>query len=309
MSLVSVIIPAYNCAATIRQTIQSVFEGQNIDLEIIVVNDGSTDDTEDVLKDYEQKCRIIHTQNEGAGAARQKGLALAKGKFIQYLDADDLLMPGKLDKQMKALDASGADIAYGDWQRFTIQNEEIIAGETIKKTLAKRPELALFTADWWPPAALLLRKTLTDKLKWQMQLPVIQDARYMLDASLAGARFVHTPDVVALYRTHQQQSLSARSEKAFVTDCFLNARDMYALWKKDLDFDPEKKAALLKVLRFAINRLTVLDPQLAKEAVNLLMKVSPDYIPHENGALRALSQLFGYPKAESVAAIKRRFLS
>ncbi|MCP4359414.1 MAG: glycosyltransferase family 2 protein, partial [Chloroflexi bacterium] len=96
---VSVIIPTYNSARFLPEALDSVF-CQNYDAyEVIVVDDGSTDNTLDVLKPYRDRIHYICQENAGSAAARNTGLWLAKGEFILFLDADDLMLPGKLRQQ------------------------------------------------------------------------------------------------------------------------------------------------------------------------------------------------------------------
>lgn len=102
--LVSVIIPAYNTERFIEATIQSVLNQSHRNLEIIVVNDGSTDGTLKVINDIQNsKIKVITKENGGASAAKQTGLEAATGEFIQYLDADDLLSEDKIASQVEIL--------------------------------------------------------------------------------------------------------------------------------------------------------------------------------------------------------------
>ncbi len=306
--MVSVIIPAYNAAKTIVQTLESVFAQTYEPIEIIVVNDGSTDETASILSSYQDKIKLITTVNKGVSHARNLGLSHATGKYIQFLDSDDLLLPEKLNIQVKALKKNDADIAYGKWQRFTQKNQDIIVTETVNREISGDTEIALFTDFWCPPAVLLYSKRITDKLKWNENLPVIQDARYLLDSALAKGKFVFVPELMAQYRDGQQDSLSKRNEAAFVKDCFINAKDIYEVWKNDFNKYPLKKKAIIEVLRHGVNRLSVLDKSFAKQAIDLLLQIDPNYIPEEKGLLRSLSKLVGYRNAEAVAGLKRKLL-
>ena len=98
--LVSVIIPAYNSANYIEEALESVFEQTFQDFEIIVIDDGSTDETGEVLKKYGDRIRLLFQDNGGCASARNKGIRIARGKYIAFLDADDLWMPTKLEKQV-----------------------------------------------------------------------------------------------------------------------------------------------------------------------------------------------------------------
>jgi glycosyltransferase involved in cell wall biosynthesis len=102
---VSVVIPTYNRADKVRGCIESVLNQTLTDLEVIVVDDGSSDDTGKILADiYGGKIRYFYQRNQGASVARNKGIEEAKGEWIAFLDSDDLWEPAKLEWQLKTLD-------------------------------------------------------------------------------------------------------------------------------------------------------------------------------------------------------------
>ncbi|MBO8173074.1 MAG: glycosyltransferase [Bacillaceae bacterium] len=101
MARVSVIIPTYNRARFIEDAIQSVLNQTYKDYEIIVVDDGSTDDTKDRVIKFGDKVRYIYQENQGPSAARNTGIRYARGEYIAFLDSDDRFLPDKLRKQMK----------------------------------------------------------------------------------------------------------------------------------------------------------------------------------------------------------------
>lgn len=107
--LVSVIMPVYNGEKYIRKAVESVYE-QGVSLELLVIDDGSTDHTEEVLSAYEgrEDFRYIkNEQNMGAAGSRNRGVGLAQGTYIAFLDADDWWEPGKLKEQLKRLEETG----------------------------------------------------------------------------------------------------------------------------------------------------------------------------------------------------------
>lgn len=116
---VSVIVPAYNCVAYIRDAVESVLAQDYPNLEVIVVDDGSTDGTADALTPLQHRITLLRQPNSGPAAARNRALAIAQGRYIAFLDADDLWLPGKLSAQM-AYFAQHPDtsIVYGRWQRW-----------------------------------------------------------------------------------------------------------------------------------------------------------------------------------------------
>ncbi|WP_165364220.1 glycosyltransferase [Sporolactobacillus sp. Y61] len=100
MTEISVIIPTYNRGAFTVAAVKSVLAQSYSDYEIIVVDDGSTDDTRDLLKAFGDKIRYIYQENKGPSAARNAGIRLARGNYIALCDSDDRFLPDKLEKQM-----------------------------------------------------------------------------------------------------------------------------------------------------------------------------------------------------------------
>ncbi|MES2807882.1 MAG: glycosyltransferase family 2 protein [Bacteroidota bacterium] len=110
--LVSIIIPAYNSGQFIAETLVSALAQTWANKEVIVIDNGSTDDTIQVLEQFKDQIIIIKTtQNKGAAAARNTGLAMAKGLYIQFLDADDLLSANKIESQLKVLNLSTTQLS------------------------------------------------------------------------------------------------------------------------------------------------------------------------------------------------------
>ncbi len=110
--LVSIVIPAYNGAATIDETLRSVRTQTHGALEIIVVDDGSRDETAAIVRTHaiaDPRIRLIETQNGGVAAARNRGWQEAKADLIAFVDADDLWAPSKIERQLAALDAAGPE--------------------------------------------------------------------------------------------------------------------------------------------------------------------------------------------------------
>lgn len=124
MAEISVIIPAYNAERTISETIQSVRQQTFQDFELIVINDGSIDRTQEIVESIEdERVKIFYYENGGVCAARDRGICHAMGEFIAFLDADDLWTPDKLELQLAALKQHPeAGVAYS-WTSFMDVNE------------------------------------------------------------------------------------------------------------------------------------------------------------------------------------------
>ncbi|NOQ85501.1 MAG: glycosyltransferase, partial [Deltaproteobacteria bacterium] len=105
MPKVSVIIPTYNRAHTLREAIDSVLSQSYNDLELIIVDDGSTDETKVIVSSYIPKLAYIYQERQGVSAARNRGIKHAQGDYISFLDSDDLWLKDKLYLQMKFMES------------------------------------------------------------------------------------------------------------------------------------------------------------------------------------------------------------
>jgi glycosyltransferase involved in cell wall biosynthesis len=247
--LISVIIPYFNAQRWIAETLRSVLAQEGPAREIILIDDGSLDDGATQVANAYPEIRLVRTDNQGPSRARNLGTSLARGRYLQYLDADDLLEPGKLAIQVAALADGGADVAYGAWQRLHARPDGEFAVEAcVDRRLSETPELELFTDFWCPPAAYLFRRDIVARVGgWNARLPIIQDARFALDCALHGGRFVHCPGLMASYRMHAAESVSSRDPIGFVRDCFRNACEVEQWWTLNGSLSDERRAALVKV--------------------------------------------------------------
>src|SRR4029450_6412226 len=114
--LVSVIIPCYNAERWIGEGIQSCLNQTYAPIEVIVIDDGSTDRSLEVIKSFGNKIRWETGPNCGGNHARNRGFSISSGHYIQFLDADDYLLPEKIARQVGFLEESGVDVVYGDWR-------------------------------------------------------------------------------------------------------------------------------------------------------------------------------------------------
>lgn len=252
---VSVVIPCFNAERTLGETIDSALNQTWSGLEIIVVDDGSTDDSVEIIGDFKGRVKAVFGPNRGASAARDKGSALASGDYIQFLDADDLLTPNAIESRVLALEVANGDVAYGDWQRF---ETTAVGSRKFGEIVCRRmqdidadAEIACATEFWAPPAALLYRRRIVDAIGgWHEGLPVIQDARFLFDAARQGAKFVHVPGVSAYYR-NSGPSLSRGDQRKFLLDVHRNAIEVQSLWAQDGVLNEARKAALAGIFDMA----------------------------------------------------------
>src|SRR4029450_2117030 len=115
---ISVIIPNYNRASTVTETIENMLRQSHQPDEVIVVDDGSTDKSREVIREFGQRGRLVGQSNQGPAAARNAGLEVASGEFVQFMDSDDVASLNKLELQLDALTHTGAELADWPWVRW-----------------------------------------------------------------------------------------------------------------------------------------------------------------------------------------------
>lgn len=126
MPTVSIILPTYNRAHLLSRAIQSVLDQTYQDFELIIVDDGSTDNTEEIVKSFnDERIKYIwQGENKGVSAARNTGIKMAKGKYIAFQDSDDEWMPEKLEKQVRAFEAALPEVGIVYTGFFTVINDK-----------------------------------------------------------------------------------------------------------------------------------------------------------------------------------------
>lgn len=240
---VSVIIPCFNVAPWIGAAIASAISQAYDDLEIIAVDDGSTDATAEIVRNEFPSVKLISTANQGASAARNLGTRLATGHFIQYLDADDLLAAGKITTQVRLLNDCEADVAYGAW-RIIDAKDETIGGANGKVPMSD-PHADLLR-NWWPISVYLFRKQIVTAVgDWSAGLPIVHDKRFVQDCALRGARFVHCPGLMAYYRQGTPGSLSS-NKVGVARDLHRNVDEIREAWKEQGAITEERRSALVQ---------------------------------------------------------------
>ncbi len=207
-NLVSTVIPAYNRGPMLREAVHSVLQQTWRPIEIIIVDDGSTDDTLDVANDLMRQhpgvVHVIRKPNGGPGPAREAGRQSANGEFIQYLDSDDRLLPDKFAVQVEALRRHPeCGIAYGHTR--LIDAEGRVLKSPFKWTARELPYLfpALLVDRWWCTHTPLYRRTLTDAMGPWSDLRYSQDWEYDARAGATGTRLAYCPVDVSEHRTHE----------------------------------------------------------------------------------------------------------
>ena len=231
--LISVIMPAYNRAALIGGAVDSVLAQTWPNVELIVVDDGSSDNTVQVLEQYTDRITLIRQENAGPSAARNKGLAAANGEYIAFLDSDDYWYPETLATLAAyLLDHPNVDMVCGGWDYIDEQGQVI--QESVNPKVHEtdiRVDFfgALVLGNLFPIHSLLLRQHCFDRAGFfDPELHAMEDWDLWLRMAAAGCRFRAIEPPLARYRRHgecitlepkrMEASASAILEKIFSND-------------------------------------------------------------------------------------------
>ncbi|MFN5319583.1 MAG: glycosyltransferase family 2 protein [Bacteroidia bacterium] len=216
--IVSVIIPAYNCAPYLAETVESV-QGQNYpNIEIIIVNDGSTDTTLEVAQHLAQsdaRIKVLSHTNSKQGKTRNAGVAAASGHYIAFLDGDDIWFPNKLELQIATLEERCVDLVFSDG--FICLNNNLNLREHTFQILQKifdRNDLELFhRQNQIPTSTVVCTKAAFDKAGGFDEEPEVQNCEdYLLWVRMLdkGCRFYGLDENLILYRVHATSSTATR---------------------------------------------------------------------------------------------------
>jgi len=201
--LVSIIIASYNNGKYLAEAIESALGQTYKDLEIIVVDDGSTDNTRELVKQYQPKIHYLYQENQGVCSARNTGIKNSKGKYLQFLDADDILLSEKLELQVNFLESNPdyavcySDVRYFnnfDRTKLSKGNYKFYSGD-ILKCLIQENFITIH-------APLITRACLENTALFQTGFDSRGDWDLWLRIAYAGYKFYYMEKVLALCRWH-----------------------------------------------------------------------------------------------------------
>jgi hypothetical protein len=213
VGLVSTIIPVYNRSGMLREAVASVVRQTYRPIEIIIVDDGSTDETtrvaDELASTHPFEVRALHVLNGGPGWAREAGRQVARGEFIQYLDSDDLLLPRKFELQVSGLRMHPqCGVAYG-------RTHTCVYGEAPDERPWKRTGEQIETmfpsmlqSRWWATSTPLYRRVVLDRVGAWSRLKAEEDWEYDCRIACQGMRLHFCQEAVSHERQHSGLRLS-----------------------------------------------------------------------------------------------------
>jgi glycosyltransferase involved in cell wall biosynthesis len=300
--LVSTIIPCYNAERWVAATLESALAQTWPNREIILVNDGSRDGSLAVARQFEPRgVRIIDQPNAGASAARNAGLRAARGHYLQFLDADDLLAPDKIKRQLAALVNAPDQVASCAWGIFREQPAEaVFQPEPVWNDF---PPVDWLVCSWngggmMHPAAWLVPRGVAESAgPWDESLSLDDDGEYFCRILLASRGIKFVAAARTFYRSHDGPRLSAsRGQKAALSSFTATAlKEQHLLALED---SPRTRRAMAsRYSHFAWEHLSVA-PDLVARAVARWRALAPDLPPPVGSRLTNLAvRLLGWRAA------------
>ncbi len=304
--LVSILIPCFNAERWVAQAIESALAQTWPEKEVIVVDDGSKDGSLEIIKSFGHRIRWESGPNRGGNAARNRLLELARGEWLQYLDADDHLLPDKVAQQMEFLAIHPAtDVVFGP---VTLEH---CSENGTRRELLPIPEphdFWILLARWHLPqtgASLWRKPAILDVGGWKSDQPCCQEHELYLRLLMAGKRLDYCPSNGAIYRQWTTDSVCRRDPRQ------LHQRTLEILQKERAFLDEREELTTdrlnaINQMRFTMARgIWKYDRCAAAKIVADVRQLQPDFRPDSRGcklSYRILYRCFGFATAEQVRA-------
>lgn len=263
-SKVSVVIPLYNSSAFFNETMASVLDQTYKNIEVIIIDDFSTDNSYQIALEFQSDTVVVKkNKGKGACAARNYGYELSTGNYIQFLDADDILSPQKIEKQVNALNSLSNALAVCNTYHFKDNIENSICSDQRYTFSTSKPE-ELFINLWGgnelpmhmiQTSAWLTPRTLIEKAGlWDETLAKDQDGEYFARLGLQSSAIVYVPEIKNYYRKHATGKNIASQKKEIHLKSILKATDLKAKYlSSKIESSASKQALATQYKHVAID--------------------------------------------------------
>lgn len=210
--LISIVIPVFNGANYMREAIDSALAQTYKNVEILVINDGSTDETREIALSYGEKIRYFEKNNGGVSTALNLGIQEMHGEYFSWLSHDDLYYPNKIEREMEALleDGDMGKVVYSGWDHLIMPDHNLVRNEAkfmdqipqrIKETGALMPTLGLVSGC----TLLIPRKMLLEHGGFDEKYRAVQDYKLWFEM-FRGRRTIYVPEHLIVMRSHEMQT-------------------------------------------------------------------------------------------------------
>jgi glycosyltransferase involved in cell wall biosynthesis len=306
----SVLIPCFNAARWVGGAIRSALEQTYPRKEIIVVDDGSADESIDVIKSFGNAVRWEAGHHRGGNPTRNRLLELARGEWVQYLDADDYLLPDKTARQMDFLALHPTtDVVFGP---TTLEHWSETGSHCELLPIPEPHDLWVLLARWYLPqtgASLWRKQAIADVGGWKPDQPCCQEHELYLRLLMAEKRFAYCPSNGAVYRQWDEHTVCKR-DKAEVRRRRLDIEERAEKFLRQRGELTEARHWAINQARFEMARIAWQHDHVeALSIVELLRRSQPDFQPAGVAApshYQFAWRLLGFRLAETIADWRRR---
>jgi glycosyltransferase involved in cell wall biosynthesis len=306
---VSILIPCYNADRWIAQAIQSALDQTYPHKEVIVVDDGSTDRSLEIIQSFGDRIRWETQPNQGGNATRNRLLELSNGDWLQYLDADDYLLPHKVDQQIHFLSQGlQADVIYGAsvyeyWEGGSVQQR------VLPIPLPHDPWILL--ARWFLPqtgSPLWRRQAIVDVGRWKKGQPCCQEHELYLRLLIAGKVFKYSESAGSVYRQWSEATVCKRDQPEVFRQRLKIEEQLEQYLQSNNLLTTERQYAINQARFECARKIWLFDQGWANQVIAQIRMQDKNFIPSGQAAptsYRFAYQTFKFHLAETFAAMRR----
>ena len=301
--LVSIVIPCYNAEKFIAEAIESAFNQIYPNVEVIVIDDGSSDRSVEIIQSYGNRVRFEAIDHRGACAARNRGLQLSKGEFIQFLDADDVLLPNKLETQVPILQSDRADLVFCNGYLFGDDRPQ----RPIKKLLALPSPLGIdpfiycLSNGFGTEGPLHRRSYLEKVMGFREGLAGAQEYDLHIRLGAFGARLYKMDEFLYKHRNHNDPNRITRTPKpaGFMAEVFIDlSKWLEENFSETLTLE-RRKILAGKIFQSSIHAFRNGAEAIANTGFKRAKELSSSYLYNERTLYKILAQYFNPMLLES----------
>jgi glycosyltransferase involved in cell wall biosynthesis len=306
-SLVSIIIPCYNAERWIAEAIDSALSQTYSSLEVIVIDDGSTDHSLEIIKGYGDRIRWETGVNQGQSVARNRGFSLSNGKYIQWLDADDYILPEKLENQVSYLEESEDDIIYGDWRyQYHEINGYTRLGNVNVPGYHKDILDALLSGVALTVMNCLVKRKIVERLNgYDEKLRAGEDVDFWIRAAISGAKFVYQPGCYSVYRTYGNSTVSTQNKKRLCNSFEIILEKSFNLLLSNNNLNKTSKKSLAKGHFLLVRYYLEFDKKLSFYHLKKVKQLAPDFKPDGHSIYEKAVRYLGFNWAGYLLIFKK----
>ncbi|WP_353930087.1 glycosyltransferase [Okeanomitos corallinicola TIOX110] len=313
MNKVSILIPCYNAEKWITQAIESALNQTYLNKEVIVVDDGSTDNSLEIIKSFGNSIHWETGANKGGNAARNRLLELSTGTWLQYLDADDYLLPDKIEKQINFLKQfPHIDIIYSPsileyWETEMLKQEVL--------SIPKPHDPYILLALWYLPqtgSPLWKKQAILDVGGWKTDQPVCQEHELYLRLLKAGKGFAYCHNSGSVYRQWSESTV-CKKDKTLTYQHRLEITNNLELHLRLIGELNHERLYAINKSRFECARIIWLfNPKWAKSLIKTIHNLDNNFkLPNSTAPwfYQKIYYSLGFESAEMIAKFKRQLLN